>query len=107
MLIQVEAQSAECCFMLLSQAQDRVQGADILLLHSGWEVLVLDLLHQLPCWPWHHIVHGRSLESIAGRSSSDSVSTHVLKEHPVAHMQVTVLNNVVQASQIGPQVLDE
>ena len=97
MLIRVEAQSAECCFMLLSWAQNRVQGADFLLLHSGWEVLVWNLLHQLPCWPWHHIVDGRSLKSIDGRSSSDSVSTHVLKEHPIAHMQVIVLNNVVQA----------
>ena len=76
------------------------QGTDVRLLHSGWEVLSPDLLHQLPRWPWHHIVDGGSLESIESRSSSNSVSTHVLKEHPITNMhlgQVTALNNAVQA----------
>lgn len=55
------------------------QSADVLLLYFGREVVVLDLLHQLPCWPRHHIVDSWPLESIESRSSSNSVSTHVFK----------------------------
>lgn len=96
MLIYVEAQAAEC-----RSPGHRTWAGDRRLAPPLWaEFLGPDLLHQLPCWPWHHIVDGGSLESIEGRSSSNSVITHVLKEHPITHMhlgQVTALNNAVQA----------
>lgn len=75
-------------------------SADILLLSFQQELMVLDLLHRLPCWLRSHIVDRRPLEPFESRNSRNSVSTHVFKERPIAHMhlgQVTTLNNAIKA----------
>lgn len=48
----------------------------------------------------HDIVNVRSLEAVEGGGGSHGVSTHVLKDQPVTHLQVrqvTLLNNAIKA----------
>lgn len=66
--------------------------------------LQTDLLHMLPGEAGHDVVYVRSLEAVKGGGGSHSVGTHVLKDQPVAHLQVrqvTLLNNAIEAVTCG------
>lgn len=70
------------------------------LLRRSWHALGTDLLHLMPGTAGHDIVNVRSLEAVEGGGGSHGVSTHVLKDQPVTHLQVrqvTLLNNAIKA----------
>lgn len=58
------------------------------LFYWSWKALGADLLYILPGRPGHDVVNVRSLETIKGGGSSNSVGTHVLKHQPVPHLEV-------------------